>query len=61
MKLLLITSEGEVDQILMVVPDDYKPREALEECDGLLQDPVIELAVDIDDNHAFSLYRPYTG
>lgn len=66
MRLLLITSDDDnsVDQILVVVPDDYNPKEVEKEAEDHLDGACsIEKDIDIGDEakYAFSEYRMYVG
>jgi hypothetical protein len=66
MKLLLISTDSEtnIDQIMVVVPDDYKAKEVLEIAqDHLDGDPSIEGEIDLGDEgkYPFSEFRIYVG
>jgi len=64
MKLLLFVpeSENEIDEVLMVVPDDYDRETAQSEADDMLGEASLEAEVDvIGSTSGFSNYRPYVG
>ena len=62
MKLLLYAAEGEVDQVLMVVPDEFDGKFADGEADDFLNGCFLVSQVQIlDDDPDFAKYRPYVG
>lgn len=64
MKLLKFESKLEdcIDEILMIVPDDFDKDFARQEAeDADLPGAILTMAVDIDDVAGFSDYRPYWG
>lgn len=62
MKLLKIESENDntLDAVLMIVPDDYSKKQALEAAVDL-DDPTITEEIDIGDEGDFDLYHPFLG
>lgn len=54
-------TEASIDQILMVVPDNFDRQDALTEATTLLGPCGIIYQTTVSDCHEFSLYRPYTG
>ena len=63
MKLLRFETESEsvIDQVLMVVPDDYKKTVALDEAADVLEGCYIAAETEIVDDASFSMYRIYVG
>lgn len=64
MKLLLYTSENEVDQVLMLVPDDYDEDQADTEVNDFLPGATLETSfemIDDPDKYKIGEYRPYIG
>lgn len=63
MRLLLISTEN-VDQAMVIVPDDYDKKEVLAQAAKMLDgDVYIECDAEIDDQakYGFSEYRIYVG
>lgn len=65
MKLLKIVSEreNEIDQALVIVPDDYDWMKFLDDIADVIPDPTIEEEVEIITNsdYQFDQYRTYIG
>ena len=64
MKLLRIESDSEecIDEVLMVVPDEYDREMALDEvCFDDDGDPFIATVLDIPNSFYFDFYRPFYG
>jgi len=64
MKLLLYTAENEVDQLLMLVPEDYDEDQANTEADDFLPGATLETyfeLIDDPDKYKVGKYRPYVG
>lgn len=61
MILLKIESENDtLDAILMIVPDDYSKKKALEAAIDL-DNPTVTEEINIGDTGDFYLYHPYLG
>lgn len=65
MKLLKIVSEkeNEIDQALVIVPDDYDRIKLLDDIADVIPEPTIEEEVEIITNseYQFDQYRTYIG
>ncbi len=65
MKLVLYSVPEQVDEVLMLVPDDYDEAYAADEAAAYLgveaEALKVEFVLDVEDAPASSMYRPYVG
>jgi hypothetical protein len=61
--LFIPESENEIDEVLMVVPDDYDREHAIQEAEDVIgkADLASEIEIEITGFAYLSMYRPYVG